>query len=99
MLMTTQAIQETIAEYFKTQPVLKAWLFGSYARGEQREDSDVDILIVPEQGVGLFKLSGMHLDLQDMLNMPVDLVTEKGLLPFARESADHDKILIYERAA
>ena len=64
-----------------------------------REDSDVDILIVPEQGVGLFKLSGMHLDLQDMLNMPVDLVTEKGLLPFARESADHDKILIYERAA
>ena len=97
--MTTQAIQETVAEYFKTQPVLKAWLFGSYARGEQREDSDVDILIVPEQGVGLFKLSGMHLDLQDMLNMPVDLVTEKGLLPFARESADHDKILIYERAA
>ena len=97
--MTTQAIQETIAEYFKTQPVLKAWLFGSYARGEQREDSDVDILIVPEQGVGLFQLSGMHLDLQEMLNMPVDLVTEKGLLPFARESADHDKILIYERAA
>ncbi len=97
--MTTQAIQETIAEYFKTQPVLKAWLFGSYARGEQREDSDVDILIVPEQGVGLFKLSGMHLDLQDMLNMPVDLVTEKGLLPFARESTDRDKILIYERAA
>ena len=97
--MTTQAIQKTVAEYFKTQPVLKAWLFGSYARGEQREDSDVDILIVPEQGVGLFKLSGMHLDLQDMLNMPVDLVTEKGLLPFARESADHDKILIYERAA
>ena len=97
--MTTQAIQETIAEYFKTQPVLKAWLFGSYARGEQREDSDVDILIVPEQGVGLFQLSGMHLDLQEMLNMPVDLVTEKGLLSFARESADHDKILIYERAA
>ncbi len=97
--MTTQAIQETVAEYFKTQPVLKAWLFGSYARGEQREDSDVDILIVPEQGVGLFKLSGMHLDLQDMLNMPVDLITEKGLLPFARESADRDKILIYERAA
>ena len=100
---TAMTDRETIvrqtAEYFKTQPVLKAWLFGSYARGEQREDSDVDILIVPEQGVGLFQLSGMHLDLQEMLNMPVDLVTEKGLLPFARESADHDKILIYERAA
>ena len=49
--------------------------------------------------VGLFKLSGMHLDLQDMLKTRVDLVTEKGLLPFARESVERDKKLIYERTA
>jgi predicted nucleotidyltransferase len=49
--------------------------------------------------VGLFKLSGMLLDLQELLNLKVDLVTEKGLLPFARKSVDRDKILIYERAA
>jgi len=97
--MNKETIAKLIADYFKTQPVLKAWLFGSYSRGEQREDSDVDILIVPDQGVGLFKLSGMHLDLQDILKLRVDLITEKGLLPFARESADRDKILIYERAA
>jgi len=90
---------QQIAHYFETQPVLKAWLFGSYSRGEQREDSDVDILIIPDQGVGLFKLSGMLLDLQEILKVRVDLITEKGLLPFARESADRDKILIYERAA
>ena len=97
--MNKETITKLIADYFKTQPVLKAWLFGSYSRGEQREDSDVDILIVPDQGVGLFKLSGMHLDLQEILKVRVDLITEKGLLPFARESADRDKILIYERAA
>ena len=97
--MNKETIMKLIADYFKTQPVLKAWLFGSYSRGEQREDSDVDILIVPDQGVGLFKLSGMHLDLQEILKVRVDLITEKGLLPFARESADRDKILIYERAA
>ena len=97
--MNKETIAKLIADYFKTQPVLKAWLFGSYSRGEQREDSDVDILIVPDQGVGLFKLSGMHLDLQEILKVRVDLITEKGLLPFARESADRDKILIYERAA
>ena len=97
--MNKETIMKLIADYFKTQPVLKAWLFGSYSRGEQREDSDVDILIVPDKGVGLFKLSGMHLDLQEILKIRVDLITEKGLLPFARESADRDKILIYERAA
>ena len=97
--MSTQAMTQKIAEYFKTQPVLKAWLFGSFARGEQREDSDVDILIVPDKMVGLFKLSGMMLDLQEILHVRVDLVTEKGLLQFARETVDRDKILIYERAA
>ena len=97
--MSTQAMTNKIAEYFKTQPVLKAWLFGSFARGEETENSDVDILIVPDEMVGLFKLSGMLLDLQELLNIKVDLVTEKGLLPFARESVDRDKILIYERAA
>ena len=42
--MSTQTMIQQIAEYFKTQPVLKAWLFGSYSRGEQRDDSDVDML-------------------------------------------------------
>ena len=97
--MSREAMTQQIAEYFKTQPVLKAWLFGSYSRGEERQDSDVDILIVPDRMVGLFKLSGMHLDLQDLLNKRVDLVTDKGLLTCARESVDHDKILIYKRNA
>ncbi len=97
--MSTETMTQLIADYFKTQPVLKVWLFGSYSRGEQNADSDVDILIVPDKMVGLFKLSGMMLDLQDLLQKRVDLVTEKGLLPFARESVNRDKILIYERAA
>lgn len=101
MYMSTQEMKQIIADYFKTQPVLKAWLFGSYSRGEQSEGSDVDILILVDrsQPVGLFKLSGMHLDLQDLLGLPVDLVTVKGLMDFARDSVERDKILIYERAA
>ena len=46
--MTTEQMTQRIAEYFKTQPVLKAWLFGSFARGEETPESDVDILIVPD---------------------------------------------------
>lgn len=90
-----------IADYFKTQPVLKAWLFSSFSRGEQRDDSDVDILILPDksQHFSLFTLSGMYEDLKELLGREVDLITEGGLMPFARESADRDKILIYERAA
>lgn len=91
---------QVIADYFKNQPVTKAWLFGAHSRGEERPDSDVDIVVTLDKqaNVGLFKLSAMLLDLQDPLQKRVDLVTGKGLLPFARETADRDKILIYERA-
>lgn len=53
--MTTEVMTQKIAEYFKTQPVLKAWLFGSYSRGEERPDSDVDILVALDysQPIGL----------------------------------------------
>ena len=92
---------QQIADYFKTQPVLKAWLFGSFARGEETPLSDVDILILPDksQHFSLFTLSGMYEDLKELLGCEVDLITDGGLMPFARESADHDKILIYERAS
>ena len=99
--MGTQTMTQKIAEYFKTQPVLKVWLFGSFARGEQTPESDVDILIVPDrsQHFSLFTLSGMYEDLKELLGREVDVITDGGLMPFARESAERDKILIYERAA
>ena len=98
--MSTQAMTQAIAEYFKTQPVLKAWLFGSYSRGEETDTSDIDILIVLDDSkhVGL-KFFGMYEDLKDLLGRNIDLVTDRSLAPFARESVDRDKILIYERAA
>jgi len=99
--MDLQQMTQHIAEYFKTQPVLKVWLFGSYSRGEQREDSDVDLLILPDksQHFSIFTLSGMYEDLKEILGCEVDLITEGGLMPFARESAERDKILVYERVA
>ena len=96
--MSTQTMQQTIAEYFKTQPVLKAWLFGSYARGEEREDSDVDILADFDDSVSLLGHVRIMFGLEDELGKKVDLVTDGTLLPFAERTANRDKILIYERA-
>ncbi len=100
--MNNQLIN-VIRAYFATQPVLKAWLFGSYARGEQTPDSDVDILVVfdEENGrkVSLLRHIGIALGLEDLLGKKVDLITEGTLLPFAKETTDKDKVLIYERAS
>ena len=98
--MTTQAMSKIIADYFKTQPVVRAWLFGSFARGEETPLSDVDLLVVLDhsQPIGL-KFFGMWKDLEDLLDREVDLVEEGTLMPFAVDSANNDKKLIYERTA
>ena len=98
-VMSTQAMQKTIADYFKTQPVLKAWLFGSYSRGEQKPWSDIDILVQldREKPIGLIKFAGIICDLEDLLGHKVDLVEEGSLKPYAVDNVNRDKKLIYAR--
>ena len=99
--MSEQAMTRLIAEYFSTQPIMKAWLFGSFARGEQTPLSDVDLLVVYDKNarVSLLNHASMICDLEKLLDRSVDLVEEGTLLPFAVESANRDKKLIYERAS
>lgn len=91
-------ITNTLKEYFKTQPVEKAWVFGSFSRGEERPDSDIDIIVQlsPDARMGL-GFCRMICDLEDRLHRPVDLVREGCLLPFAEKTAENDKVLVYER--
>lgn len=97
-IMGKRAIIEALRHYFSTQPVLKAWLFGSFSRGEETKDSDVDIMVSLDKSkpIGL-KFFGMWNDLEELLGRKVDLVSEETLLPFAQESVERDKILVYER--
>jgi predicted nucleotidyltransferase len=60
-------------------------VFGSVARGESDETSDVDFLVDLEPGRSLFDLGGFLIALERLLGRPVDVVTEKGLRPRIRE--------------
>lgn len=98
--MSTEAMTKVIADYFKTQPVLRAWLFGSFARGEETAKSDVDILVEFDHAkpIGLLRYAGMWREIEELVGRKVDLVEEGTLKPFALESANRDKQLFYERA-
>jgi uncharacterized protein len=86
-----------IKNYLKDQPVRKAYLFGSYARGEQDGKSDIDLLVELEDHVGLYKFVSIQLGLENQLGKKVDLVSENGLSPRLKPYIDQDKKLIYER--
>lgn len=97
MQMNGTVIQ-SIAGYFKTKPVLRAYLFGSYVRGEAGEQSDIDILVDLDYskriGHEFFQMQG---DLEKLLNKKVDLVSAEALSKFIKPYVDKEKRLIYEK--
>ena len=97
--MSSADIKLSLSNYFQNQPVERVWLFGSFARGEETEDSDIDLLVDLDQSqsVGL-RFFGMWRELEQLLGRNVVLVTESGLSDYARESVNRDKIMVYERA-
>lgn len=100
LIIMTKTFVESIQSYFKTQPISRAWIFGSFSRGEEREDSDIDLIVQYDRTnyrVGLFTIVGIQQHLQQLLGRKIDLVEEGTLMPFAEDSAKRDKILIYER--
>lgn len=97
MKLSTEDIN-SIRDYFRDKPVLKAFLFGSFSRDEAVNDSDIDILVELDYSthIGLGFVN-MKLDLEEKLHKKVDLVSSnaisKHILPFI----NIDKMLIYER--
>ena len=89
---------ESIRTYFKTSPVLKAYLFGSYARNDANKNSDIDILVDLDysQKIGLHFIQ-MKIDLEKILNKEVDLVSSNGLSKYIKPIIDREKELIYAR--
>ena len=90
---------DTIRQYFATQPIKKAWLFGSCSRDEDTPDSDIDILVEynDSNSISLMTISRIMTSLSKKLNRKIDLVEAGCLLPFAEMSVEKDKKLIYER--
>ena len=97
MLLTGAKI-EKIKKYFKSKPVLKAYLFGSQVKGTADLSSDIDILVDLDysQKIGL-QFIQMKLDLEKLLGSQVDLVSSNGVSKYIKPLIDSEKRLIYEK--
>lgn len=97
MNLTTSEL-ETIRQYLRDKPVFRAYVFGSYARGEADSQSDLDLLLELDysQPIG-WQFVGMKLDLETQLKKSVDMVSENGLSARIRPFIEQDKQLVYEK--
>ena len=99
MKLDAKQISE-IGNYFKDKPVLRAYLFGSCARDEADDQSDIDILVELDytRPIGL-EFVRMQLDLQDLLNRQVDLLSQKAISKHIQPYIEQDRVLVYARGS
>lgn len=95
-------IRDIIAPIAKLYGVDRVYLFGSYARGEATEQSDIDLCIDAAAIHGLFAMGGLYADLEEALQKRLDIVTVKSLKYNTNtrfiENMQKDRVLIYEAA-
>lgn len=93
--MITQQQIDIIIKVMKPYNPKKIGIFGSFARGENTEKSDIDILYQFEEPISLFEKSDILDALQEQLDNSVDLVSEKYIHPFLKEQILKDLRIIY----
>ena len=88
-----EEMKKKIVKILKKNKVVRAGIFGSYARGEQTEDSDIDILVEPPRGIGL-EFVGIKLKLEDELKNKVDFVSYRTIHPRLKKQIFGEEVRI-----
>jgi predicted nucleotidyltransferase len=94
MAIKVQAIKPQIAEILLKHGVKRAAFFGSFARGDTVDGSDIDILVDLAADKSLLDLVAIKLEIEDLLGVHVDVLTYKSLLPAIKESVLKEQLPI-----
>jgi len=98
-MYTKKELIDKVIPLFSNYPIRRAALFGSYARNEQKEDSDFDIFLEFSEPIGL-RYGSLYLDLKEAMPIAVGLMTKAGFeeqSEYFRESALSDMEVFYEK--
>lgn len=94
--MNKEDIFEKMTRILKNQGARKIAVFGSYARGEEKPESDIDIIVEFSERKSLFDLVGIEQEVSDALGIKVDLLTEKSISPYLIDRIKKEMVVIYE---
>ena len=83
---TLEEIKKRVLPLLKHAEVKKAALFGSYVRGDNTKESDIDMLVELPDSATLFELGGLKISLEEELHKKVDVVTYRSISPIIKES-------------
>lgn len=89
-----EKIKSLIVDILKKNKARKAGIFGSFARNEQKKNSDIDILVELPKNLNLFDFVGIKFELEDALNKKVDLVEYSTIKPLIKKTILKEEIRI-----
>ncbi len=93
--MNREEIFEKIARLLKDRGVRKVAVFGSYVRGEEKPESDIDIIVEFSDRKSLLELVSIERELSEVLGIKVDLLTEKSISPYLIDTIKREMKVIY----
>lgn len=94
--MTISKIEKKILPTLKRYEVVKAAIFGSFARGKSKAKSDIDLLVKFKRAKSLLDLVGLQLELEEILNKKVDVLTYNSIHPLLKRNILKEQKVIYE---
>ena len=89
-------IKKITIKILKKHGVRRIAIFGSYARGDAKKKSDIDLLVEFSEKKSLFDIVGAEIELSDALQRKVDLLTEKSISPYLIDDIKREAKVIYE---
>jgi len=93
-MKSLETLKTVLIPILRSNGVLRSFVFGSYARNEAKEDSDLDLLLSFRERKSLFDLVALQSALEKKLSMRIDIVTEQSLHPKLRPYVDREKVQI-----
>lgn len=95
MIYTIPQLKEKLTPIFLANDVSRSSVFGSTARGEDKPDGDIDILVEFKKSKGLFEFVRLKRELEKILSREVDLLTYKSIHPRLKDYIERDAIQFY----
>lgn len=95
--MSLDEIKPKLVALLKNMPIKRAFVFGSFARGDNNENSDLDLMVEFNDGVTLFDLIRLRTELSEDIGIKIDLGTTDSLNKSIKEQVESERIMVYER--
>ncbi len=93
--MSKSEIRKYLSVFLKEKGVIRASLFGSYARGENNENSDIDLIIQLNETKNLFDLAEIKADLEDKFHKKVDVLTYNSINPLIKDEILKEQEILF----